>query len=103
MYLITLFFAGAFLCNSAPHLLSGLTGQLFPSPFSKPAGAGDSPPVVNFLWGFFNLLVGIFLISRYPVTVGLNPGFGALVAGILGMGLQLSHHFGKVRRGKSAR
>lgn len=103
MNIVTLFFAGAFLCNSIPHLCAGLMGQLFPSPFSKPAGIGDTPPVVNFLWGFFNFLVGIYLLSRYPVAVGFSPNFVALMVGVLVMGLQLSLHFGKVQRDKSAK
>ena len=37
---IALFFAGAFLCNAIPHLVAGLQGQPFPSPFAKPPGRG---------------------------------------------------------------
>lgn len=100
---IALFFAGAFLCNGLPHLSSGLQGQPFPSPFAKPMGIGDSSPPVNFLWGFFNFLVGIALLSRHPLAVGFNPDFLALIVGILAMGAQLSLHFGKVRRSRSAK
>jgi hypothetical protein len=101
MNFIVIFFAGAFLCNCSPHACSGMMGQPFPSPFSKPMGIGDSPPLVNFIWGFFNLVVGLFLLSRYPVAIGFNANFTTLLVGILVMGLNLSTHFGKVRRGKS--
>jgi hypothetical protein len=103
MNYLAIFFAGAFLCNSIPHLSSGLMGLPFPSPFSKPMGIGDSPPIVNFIWGFFNLLVGIFLFSRHPAAPGFNPEFATLVAGILLMGMNLSTHFGKVQRSKSSK
>jgi hypothetical protein len=103
MNLIATFFAGAFLCNGIPHLSSGLMGKPFPSPFAKPMGIGDSPPIVNFLWGFFNLLVGISLLSRFPVAVGFNSGFVTLAAGVSLMGANLSIHFGKVQRNKSAK
>ena len=102
MNFVALFLAGAFLCNSVPHLSSGLRGQPFPSPFAKPMGIGDSSPLVNFLWGFFNFLVGIILLSRHPVAVEFGPGFITLIVGALAMGMNLSHHFGKVRRDKSA-
>ncbi|MCJ0764360.1 hypothetical protein [Variovorax terrae] len=91
------FFAGAFLCNSLPHLVCGLKGEPFPTPFAKPRGVGDSSPLVNFLWGFFNLMAGIALATWPPIQVGLNAGFLALIVGVLLIGLHLSRHFGKVR------
>ena len=56
------FFGGAFLMNSVPHLVNGLSGLSFPSPSAKPPGKGLSPPVVNVLWGMLNLAVGYFLV-----------------------------------------
>jgi hypothetical protein len=70
-------------------------------PFANPRGKGPSAPIVNFLWGAFNLLVGVSLLSRHPVTVDLDPGFLALVLGGLAMGIYLSLHFAKVRRDRS--
>jgi hypothetical protein len=101
MSYVALFFAGAFLCNSLPHLVCGLAGMPFPSPFSKPRGIGDSPPVVNFWWGFANFLVGLYLLTRHPVSVGLSADFIVLLLGAAVLGTQLSLHFGKVRRAKS--
>ena len=95
---IASFFAGAFLCNCIPHLACGLRGETFPTPFANPRGKGPSSPLTNFLWGAFNLLVGVYLLSRHPVTVGFEPSFLALVLGGLAIGVYLSLHFAKVRR-----
>jgi hypothetical protein len=54
--------------------------------------------VVNFFWGAFNFLVGIVLLSRYPVSVGLNPNFITLFVGALAIGVFSARHFGKVRQ-----
>jgi hypothetical protein len=96
------FFAGAFLCNSIPHLVSGLQGTPFPSPFAKPPGKGDSSPLVNVLWGTFNLFAGALLLSRNPVAISLSPEFIAFGLGFLALGIQLSLHFGKVMKDRSA-
>ncbi len=103
MNYMAIFFAGAFLCNCIPHLASGLRGVPFPTPFAKPKGVGDSSPIVNFLWGMFNFLIGIYLLSSHPVTVELNSSFITLVIGALAMGIYLSLHFGKVQRDKFER
>lgn len=97
MNFIALFFAGLFLCNSVPHLVCGLQGAPFPSPFAKPHGVGDSSPLVNFYWGFANALIGTILLTRNPVTVGANAEFIALLAGILVIGTFAALHFGKVQ------
>jgi hypothetical protein len=89
------FVAGALLCNCIPHLACGLEGRAFPTPFAKPRGIGDSPPLVNTLWGLINLLLGGVLLARHPVAVGIEPPFLALVAGALAIGIYLSLHFGK--------
>jgi hypothetical protein len=98
---IMLFFAGAFLCNCIPHFVSGLLGRSFPTPFAKPRGVGDSSPVVNFLWGFLNLVIGLSLLIRHPLTVYFYAKLTAMLIGALVMGLQNSSHFGKVQRSKS--
>jgi hypothetical protein len=96
---IALFFAGAFLCNCLPHLVAGLQGMPFPTPFATPRGIGNSSPLVNFLWGAFNFGVGAYLLSLYPVTIGPNIECAIVAAGALALGLYLSVHFGRVRRG----
>jgi hypothetical protein len=93
--------AGALLCNCIPHLASGLRGEAFPTPFAPrtsdgPPGKGVSPPVINFVWGAANLLIGISLLPRLD---DVDPRLGrlALLVGFLLIGLYLSRHFGQVR------
>jgi len=50
---ISYFFGGAFLANAIPHLVSGVTGHPFQSPFAHPPGQGLSSATVNVLWGAF--------------------------------------------------
>jgi len=53
--------AGFFLANVIPHLVSGMTGQDFPSPFGDPPGVGLSSPVQNVVWAMINLILGYLL------------------------------------------
>lgn len=94
------FFGGAFLCNCLPHLVAGLQGVPFPTPFAVPRGIGNSSPLVNFLWGGFNFAVGSYLLSIYPIAIGPNVGCAVVAAGALALGVYLSIHFGHVRRGR---
>ncbi len=99
----TLFAAGLLLCNSIPHLCSGLQGHPFPSPFAKPRGVGDSGPLVNFLWGAANLTLGLLLLIPRADLIGLNLDGAFILGGVLVAGVYLSNHFGKVMRGRGAR
>jgi hypothetical protein len=58
---------------------------------------------MNVLWGFFNLLVGLYLLSSHPVTIEFNFPLITLLLGALAMGIYLSLHFGRVHRDKHAR
>jgi hypothetical protein len=98
MSFVAIFFAGAFLCNAMPHLTAGLRGEVFPSPFSTPHGKGPSSPLVNFLWGTLNALIGLALLFQHPFAPGLNVESAALLVGVLVMGVFTSVHFGRVRR-----
>jgi hypothetical protein len=64
MILVAYFFGGAFLANSLPHLVSGMTGKPFPSPFASPPFRGLSPPLPNVGWGLFNLAVAYLLLMH---------------------------------------
>ena len=97
MTMIAMFFAGALLCNCIPHLACGLQGAPFPTPFARPRGIGESSPLVNFLWGAFNLFAGVIILAVDPVAIGLHADFAALVAGALVSGIFLSLHFGRAR------
>ena len=62
------FFAGVILTNAVPHFTHGISGDKFPTPFSKPHGKGLSSPVVNTLWACFNLLIGYILFRVSKVS-----------------------------------
>ena len=64
IYYFSYFFGGVFLANAMPHLMSGMMGRSFQSPFAKPPGKGLSSSTVNVLWGSFNIGVGYLLIVR---------------------------------------
>lgn len=90
------FFGGAFLANAIPHLVVGVTGHPFQSPFATPPGEGLSPAWVNVLWGSANLFFAYLLLERVgnfelrrwrPV---LAAGAGGLV-----MALMLARTFGR--------
>jgi hypothetical protein len=99
---ISYFFGGMFLANCLPHLINGVSGRPFQSPFAHPPGEGLSSSTVNVLWGLFNLAVAYLLVCRVgnfdlrktrPVLV--------LAAGILGMSLMLARTFGRFYGGLS--
>jgi uncharacterized PurR-regulated membrane protein YhhQ (DUF165 family) len=99
-HFIAYFFGGLFLANTIPHLVNGMSGNPFQSPFAKPPGEGLSSSTVNVLWGIFNLVVAYILLARvgrfelrdtkHVVAVGLA---------ILLMALMLAQHFGKLHGG----
>ena len=97
MIYLPLTFAGALLCNCVPHLVAGLQGRPFPTPFARPPGVGNSPPPVNFAWGSANLLLGSSIALRWSRNAGRVPGGLALALGFLAAGGYLSSHFAKVR------
>ena len=86
--------------NAVPHLAAGTMGMPFPSPFAKPPGKGNSPPIVNAIWGFANLIVGLYLFSTHPFAFDANPRFGVAALAAFAIAVQLSWHFGRVRAAK---
>lgn len=98
--LASYFFGGAFLTNAVPHLVSGVMGKPFQSPFAKPPGQGLSSSTVNVVWGVLNIVVGYVLVCRVGdfglrTTSDVMP-FGL---GILLMGLLLARQFGRFHGG----
>lgn len=93
---ISYFFGGAFLANSIPHFVAGVTGHPFQSPFASPPGQGLSSAMVNVLWGAFNLFMGYLLVYRVG-TFELRQTKHVIVAGLgaLLMALILSRAFGR--------
>jgi hypothetical protein len=63
-HLVSYFVGGMFLTNTVPHLVAGISGSPFQSPFASPPGEGLSSALVNVLWGLFNLAVGYLLVVR---------------------------------------
>jgi hypothetical protein len=96
------FFAGAFLTNAVPHLVSGVMGRPFQTPFAKPRGEGLSSSTINVLWGFFNLVIGYVLMGRVgefdarSIEHVAASGLGALL-----MGLLMARMFGRFHGGNS--
>jgi len=88
-YLAT-FFSGAFLANTVPHFIHGVSGDSFPSPFSHPPGKGLSSPTVNVLWACLNLLIGYILLRISKISVQNRFSMFVLFLGILAMSVQLS-------------
>ncbi|MEN6449153.1 MAG: hypothetical protein ABFC96_01555 [Thermoguttaceae bacterium] len=97
---IAWFFGGVFLANTIPHLVIGILGRPFPSPFASPHGVGLSSATVNVLWGMFNLIVGYVLVVRIG-RFDLRQTKHAIVLGLglLAMALLLAYQFGKLHGG----
>ena len=67
---IECFFAGMFIANAIPHFIHGISGDKFPTPFSKPPGRGLSSPTVNVLWALLNLAVGYLFYWAGKISEG---------------------------------
>lgn len=94
MAYLGLLIAGVLLCNSLPHLLAGLQGERFYTPWARPRDVGKSTALENVLWGSANLLVSVFLIDRiFPRN--LPHGLLILAIGFVGMGIGLALIFGR--------
>jgi len=92
---VACFFAGMFLANVVPHYVQGVSGDRFPSPFSKPPGKGLSSPMVNVMWALFNLLVGYILFRVGKVASGGDLALGVFFAGIAAISVMLAANFAK--------
>ena len=94
------FLGGLLLANGVPHFVHGISGSRFQTPFASPPGVGASSPLVNVIWGYVNLGVGIVLLSFFgPQGAGTAAGWLCVGAGALSIALWLAHHFEKVRSG----
>ena len=95
-------FGGAFLANAVPHLVSGMMGRPFQSPFAKPPGQGLSSSTVNVLWGFANLVVGYLLVCRVgDFELRNTADAAALGLGVFLISLLSARQFGRFHGGNS--
>ena len=100
LHLVSYFFGGAFLANAIPHLVSGIVGRSFQSPFAKPPGEGLSSSTVNVLWAFFNLVIGYLLVVRVGVfDIRSTSQVLALAAGAFLLSFFCARHFGRFHGG----
>ncbi len=97
---VAYFFGGVFLANTIPHLVNGLSGSAFQSPFASPPGKGLSSSTVNVWWGAFNLTVAYLLVVRVG-RFDLRRTRHVLVLGLgaLLISLRLAQHFGELHGG----
>jgi hypothetical protein len=96
--------AGILLANGFPHFFNGISGRYFQSPFASPPGFGESPPIVNVLWGFSNFVAAYLLITGVgDFNAILSIDILLVGTGILLASLFLAYHFGqgRVRANKS--
>ena len=99
---VAYFGGGAFLTNAIPHLVSGVMGRPFQTPFAKPRGEGLSSSTVNVIWGFFNLAVGYLLVCHVGDFDLRSSGDAiALGSGVLLFGLATARLFGRFHGGNS--
>ncbi|WP_283148468.1 hypothetical protein [Silvimonas soli] len=97
---IACFFGGVFFTNAVPHLVRGVTGQPFQTPFAKPSGKGLSSSSVNVVWGWFNLVLAYALLFRAgDFDIHASGHVAAFGLGILLMGLMSAHLFGPLHGG----
>jgi hypothetical protein len=85
-------FSGVFLINTIPHLVHGLSGDNFPSAFSRPHGKKLSSPVLNVIWAFINLLLCVFVTYYNWTSLTIVNGAIAIV-GAFSMSIFLANYF----------
>ena len=98
--IVALFFGGMFGMNAIPHVVAGVLGRAFQSPFATPRGEGLSSSTVNVLWGFANLVVAWLLLA--PVGGFVPSAWSHMLAvglGALPMALFHARHFGRFHGG----
>jgi hypothetical protein len=74
-------FAGMFIANALPHFVKGVSGDKFPTPFSKPPGKGLSSPTVNVLWALLNFIIGYLFYLIGKISIG---NIGTLIIFFIG-------------------
>jgi uncharacterized membrane protein YhhN len=102
LHLLSYICGGFFLMNTVPHLVSGVMGRPFQTPFAKPPGQGLSSSSVNVLWGFANLVIAYLLLCEVGDFSLSNPADAlALGLGALLIALFSARHFGRFHGGNN--
>jgi hypothetical protein len=97
---VALFFGGAFLTNAVPHLVAGLMGRPFQSPFAKPPGVGLSSSTVNVLWGAANLATAYILLCQLGAfDLRSVPQAGVVGIAVVACSMLTARHFGRFHGG----
>ena len=100
LHAIAWFWGGAFLINCIPHLVAGVSGRPFQSPFAKPRGVGLSTSTLNTLWAFLNLAFGYLLLAHIGhFEAGRLADIAVPAIGGLVMALFMARHFGRINGG----
>lgn len=73
--LIGAFVAGALLLNAIPHLVAGVSGRRFESPFGRPSAAE-----VNVAWAAANTVAGALILYWSQPAGARLPEDGSLLA-----------------------
>lgn len=86
------FLTGVLLVNVLPHLIRGVSGDKFPSPFAKPHGKKLSSPTLNVIWAFVNLSL---LLTIYHFNQSSYTGIYGMIMliGAFTMSIFLSKYF----------
>ncbi len=87
------FFAGAFFANAVPHFVHGISGDKFPTPFSRPSGKGLSSPTTNVIWALLNIIIGCSLMRISRFHHGSPTELLVIFAGIVVVSILLSISF----------
>jgi hypothetical protein len=100
VHYVSFFFGAVLLTNAVPHLVSGLMGRPFQSPFAHPPGKGLSSSTVNVLWGWLNIAIGYALLCKVGAFDLRNPSHAGVVgAAVLARSLLAARHFGQFHGG----
>jgi hypothetical protein len=89
------FFSRALFTNALAHFSHGISGEQFPAPFGYALGNGFPAHLSNVLWGFLNLVLGYSLFVKSKVFNQSLSGKIVFFAGVLAMGIFLSHFFSR--------
>jgi hypothetical protein len=98
-HLASWFFGAIFLINAVPHLVAGVSGSPFQSPFATPPGEGLSSSTLNVIWGVTNLVIAWALLRVGNLELKKPTHFAPVIAGTLLMALFVARHFGKFHGG----